>query len=301
MSIDLASVNLNRLVVFASVVEVGSFTGAARRLGMTKATVSLHMQRLEAELGTSLLVRTTRKLALTEAGEAFYEAVRPALQTTEEAVNAVGMDGAELRGTLRMTAPVDYSASVVMPVAAQLALQHPLLKIEILSGDRLFDLVAEGIDIAIRLGKLADSNYQAVRLADLARILVATPQTMKRMPRFTRPEHLRDFPFIALSVLPQSQSWTFEGPKGIKQTVQFRSQLTANTAHVVRAAVLAGAGIAILPEYAVADDVRAGRLLRVLPKWSVPSGGVHAVFPAARYRPQKVRVLVEALRAHLTQ
>ena len=299
MSTTLRGINLNRLVVFVSVVEIGSLTGAASRLGLAKTMVSTHMQRLESELGASLLVRTTRRLALTEAGEAFYEAARNIVRAAEEAVTAIGQEASDLRGTLRITAPVDYGASIIAPLAVALGKRYPGLKIELLSGDRLFDLVAEGIDVAIRLGKLADSNYQAVRVADLASWLVATPQVLASTAKLTRPEQLSELPFLALTVLAQPLSWIFEGPANARQAVHFHSRVSANTAHALRSAALAGGGLAILPDFAVADDVRAGRLVRVLPKWSVKSGGVFAVFPATRYRPQKVRVLVDALKSHL--
>jgi len=300
MSSTLRGINLNRLVAFVAVVEAGSLTGAAGRLGVAKTMVSAHMQRLEAELGVNLLVRTTRRLALTEAGEALYEAARGIVQSAEEAVNAIGQDRPEIHGTLRITAPVDYSASVVAPLAVALQRAHPGLKIELQSGDRRFDLVAEGIDVAIRLGKLADSAHQAVRVAPLASWLVAAPSLIDGV-KLSRPGDLTQLPFIALSVLPQPSSWTFEGPGQRRERVHFEPRLTANSAHTTRSAALAAGGLAILPEYSVADDVRSGRLVRVLPKWSVPGGGVYAVFPATRYRPQKVRVLIDALRAHLSR
>jgi DNA-binding transcriptional LysR family regulator len=301
MASVLAGLNLNRLVVFAAVVEAGSLTAAAARLGMTKTMVSAHMQRLEAELGAHLLVRTTRRLGLTEAGEAFHEAVRQIVQSTEQAVNALGRDSAELRGTLRIAAPVDYSGSVVMPLAAELAQRHPLLKIDIVAGDRIVDLVAEGIDVAIRIGKLSDSSHQAVRLAAMESWLVAAPAAFEALRDATRPEQIAELPFIALTVLPQPLTWAFEGPAKERRTVHFRAQLSANTAVATRAAVLQGAGLAVLPDYSVAADVQAGRLVRVLPDWSAPGGGVYAVYPATRHRPHKVRVWVDALRARLQE
>lgn len=295
----LNGINLNRLLVFVAVVEAGSITGAASKLGIAKTMASAHMQRLEAEVGASLLLRTTRKLALTEAGEAFYEAARAIVQSATEAVNALGHDAAQLRGTLRITAPIDYGAAVIAPLAVKLMREHPLLKIEIVSGDRLFDLVGEGIDVAIRLGKLADSNYQAVRVSTLESFLVAAPALVARTRRMSGPADLAALPFIALSVLAQPLSWTFNGPGGARQPVNFEAGLSVNTAHAMRSAVLAGGGIAVLPDFAVAEDLQAGKLIRVMPKWSLPGGGVFALFPATRYRPRKVNVLIDALKAHL--
>jgi DNA-binding transcriptional LysR family regulator len=300
---NLSSINLNRLLVFVTVVEAGSLTAAANRLGLAKTMVSTHMQRLESEIGASLLLRTTRSLNLTDAGEAFYEASRRILNDAESAISAAGHDTAEPRGTLRITAPIDYGATVVAPVAVALQQRYPLRKIELLAGDRYFDLIADGIDVAIRIGRLPDSGYQAVRIGSFAEWLVASPQFLGRVGALQTPEDLRDLPFIALSVLPQPVTWTFktqgktEG--NAERTIRFNSVFSANTAYAGRIATLAGAGLAILTDFAAAEDVAAGRLLRVLPGWNLPGGGIHAVFPAARHRPKKTRVFIDELKNHI--
>ncbi|WP_035051815.1 LysR family transcriptional regulator [Andreprevotia chitinilytica] len=296
---NLSAINLNRLVVFVTVVEAGSLTAAAARLGLAKTMVSTHMQRLEAEVGASLLIRTTRRLGLTEAGEAFYEASRRIVRDAEEAVEAAGQNSAEPRGTLRVTAPIDYGATVVAPVAVALRQRYPDLKIELLAGDRIFDLVGEGIDVAIRIGKLTDSGLQAIKVATFEDWLVASPGLLASHTSPSTPQDLSKLPFVSLSVLPQPTTWTFEALDGAKEQVQFQAAFSANTAYAVRAAALAGGGLAILPDFAVQADVAAGQLVRVLPQWSLPNGGIHAVFPAARHHPQKVRALIEALRAHV--
>ena len=297
MSTTLAATNLNRFVVFVAVVEMGSLTAAAGRLGMAKTAVSTHMQRLEAEVGASLLIRTTRKLSLTEAGERFYEACRSIVRDAEVAVQVAGQSATELSGTLRITAPVDYGASVVAPVATRLQLKHPALRIELLSGDRRFDLVGEGIDLAIRLGRLADSTLQAVRVATFEQWLIAHPDAVgKAVP--TQPSEVAGLPFAVLSVLPHPLTWHFSGSRGVKKIVQFQSTITANTALATRAMALAGCAT-VLPDFVVRADVEAGRLVRLLPKWRLPSGAVHAVYPGSRYRPQKVRAFVAALSEHV--
>ena len=299
MSTTLSAVNLNRIVVFVAVVEAGSLTAAAERLGLAKTMVSKHLQRLEAELGASLLARTTRKLSLTEAGEAFYEASRILMRDAETAVIAAGRNTTELRGTLRVTAPVDFGVNVLAPLTVGMRRRHPGLEIELLIGDRLFDLVGEGIDVAIRLGNLADSNLKAVRIATFEHWLVCHPELAfagceaRKLP--AAPEEVAKWPFIGLSVLPRPLTWRFQGPRNAVRTVEFEAPIMANTAHVVHATAVAGGGLVILPHFAVAEDVAAGRLVRLLPKWKLPDGGVHAVFPATRYRPQKVRVFIEAL------
>lgn len=292
----LGSINLNRLVVFVSVAESDSLTAAAAKLGIAKTMVSTHMQRLEAELGVSLLVRTTRRLSLTEAGEAFYVASRRILRDVDSAVLAAGDDARQPRGTLRVTAPVDYGATVVTPVLVSLRERYPALKIDLLSADRRFDLITEGVDIAIRLGRLADSGDQAVKVGRYAKWLVTSPHFLRRTDRLNTPEDLSGLRFISLSVLAQPLSFTFEDPAGEKRAVRFKAAFSANTAHACRAAALAGGGLAILTDFSIREDVAAGRLVRVLPQWALPESDIHAVFPAAQYRPTKVRVLIDALK-----
>ncbi|RKP50522.1 LysR family transcriptional regulator [Trinickia fusca] len=297
---NLHEVNLNRLVVFVTVVETGSLTAAALRLGLAKTMVSTHMQRLEAEVGASLLVRTTRRLSLTDAGEAFYEASRRIVRDAEEAIEAAGQDTVEPRGTLRVTASVVYGATVVAPVAVALRKRYPALKIDLLVGDHLSDLVNEGIDVAVRIGRrLADSSYQAVRIGGFADWLVAHPGVFGGRGAPKTLDALVDYPFMSLSALQQPLTWTFEHRDGGKQTVRFESSMSANSAYALWMAALAGGGLAVLPDFIVAADVAAGRLVRVLPEYSLPSGGIHALFPASRHRPRKIRVFVEALKQHV--
>jgi DNA-binding transcriptional LysR family regulator len=296
---DLSGINLNRLVVFAAVVDAGSLSAAARRLGLAKTMVSTHMQRLEVEVGASLLVRTTRRLSLTDAGAAFYEATRRILRETEEAVAAAGEDTADPRGTLRVSAAVDYCSNVIAPMAVELTRRYPQLKIEMIAEDRRADLIAEGVDLAIRVGRLADSSHQAVRVGSFEQWLIARPDLFAGRPQPEQPEQLAALPFLALTVLPNPLSRTFENAAGEKRTVRLDAAILSNTAIAVRRAALAGGGIAVMPDFAVAGDVAEGRLIRLLPQWSLPGGGIHCVFPQARHRPKKIRVFVDALREQL--
>jgi DNA-binding transcriptional LysR family regulator len=295
----LADFNLNRLRIFVAVIEAGSLTGAAARLGMTKTVVSVHIRKLEEEVGASLLHRTTRRLSLTDAGEVFYDASRRILRETEEAVAAAGQASVEPRGLLRVTAPIEYCASMVAPVAVRLRARYPQLEIELLSGDRVADLVGEGIDVAIRVGRLADSSMQAVRLASFADWLVASPALLAQTGAPQTPEEAATMPFVALSVLSKPYSWTFERD-GVRQPVRLGQGLACNTAIAVLSAAQHAGGMAILPDHMVAASVRTGQLVRLLPEWTLPGGGIHAVFPASRYRPQKTRVFIDALRDSLT-
>ena len=283
-------------MVFVAVVEAGSLTAAAGRLGVAKTMVSAHMRRLEEELGASLLLRTTRSLRLTEAGEAFYDAAKQIVADAQAAIEAASQATKAPRGTLRVTAPVDYGAMVVAPVAVALREKYPELHIELLAADRVMDLLADQIDVAIRIGRLADSGHRATRIGGFAERLVASPAYLGGRAAPRSPAELDGWPFIALTVLPHAAVWSFTGPGERSIEVRFRPTMSTNTASALRAAAVAGGGLAILPDFVVAQDLAAGRLVHLLPDWQLPTGGVHAVFPATRHMPRKTRVLIDALK-----
>ncbi len=293
----LANVNLNRLAVFVAVVETGSLSAAARRLGIATTMVSAHMQRLEREVGASLLLRTTRSLRMTEAGEGFFDAARQIVADTERAIAAAAGNTAEPRGRLRVTAPVDYAERVLAPVAVALTQRHPHLQIDVLAVDRPLDLVAEQIDVAIRIGQLADSELRATRIRSFSAYVVASPSLLEGRAAPAHPGELAALPLIALTVLPQPLQCRFNADGEAEQAVRLQSVLSFNTASALRSAALAGGGMAMLPDYLVADDLAAGRLVRLLPGWHLPEGGIHALYPAAQQPPRKTRLLIEALRA----
>lgn len=290
----LGAINLNRLAVFVTVVECGSMSAAARRLGVAKTMISAHIRQLELELNASLLIRTTRSLSLTETGRAFYAASRQILHEVDDAISTASGDAAEPRGTLRVTAPIDYGAMVVTPLLVSLRERYPALKVELLCADRRFDLIAEGIDIAIRLGRLADSTHRAVQIGHYTKWLVAAPQFLKRHGSPQKPMELSRFAFISLSVLPQPLVFEFAGPSGQKKVVRFKEAFVTNTAHACRAATLAGGGLAVLTDFSIEEDVSAGRLIRILPQWRLPRFDIQAMFPPARHVSFKVRVFIDA-------
>ncbi|MBV6324793.1 LysR family transcriptional regulator [Duganella violaceipulchra] len=294
---DLSTVNLNRLITFVAVVDAGSLTAAAERLGLAKSMVSKHMQLLEAEVGVGLLLRSTRKLSLTEAGRDFYDASRQLLQQAELAIEHARSGRAVPQGTLRVAAPIDYGVMVVAPVLSQLRLRYPALKVELLCGDSLIDLIAEGIDVTVRLGKLADSGYMAARIGRMVRLLVASPEFVARYGMPEHPQALAQLPYISLTVLTQPNSFTLVDGAGQQSEVRMRNIVfSTNTAPACRAAALAGDGLLRATWFSVREDLAAGRLVRLLPEWSLPEGDIHAVFPATPHLPQKVRVFIDALK-----
>ena len=296
---DVRDVNLNRLAIFVAVVEAGSLTAAAARLGLAKTMVSTHMQRLEAEVGASLLVRTTRRLGVTEAGRAFYEASVKILRATQEALTAIGGETAPVRGTLRVSSPIDYGSLAVAPALVELRRTHPQLDVELLCTDQYVDLIADGIDVAIRLGRLADSNYRAVKLGSFVKWIVASPEFVDIWGEPQTPAELSAMPFCALTVLPRPLTLDLRRNNGDAESVRCENAFLVNTADAGRAATLAGGGFGLLTDFSIGDDVANGRLIRLLPEWASDAASIQAVFPPTSHPPAKVRALIETFKKRL--
>lgn len=287
--------NLRRLAYFAAVVETGSFTAAAERLGITKAVVSQQVARLEREFRTSLLVRTTRKVRTTEAGQSFYQRCALILREAEDAFDELAGTSEEPTGTLHLTAPFDYGIGVVVPAIAEFTRRYPQCKVDAVLSDQSLDIISEDIELSIRVGWLTDSGLQARRIGTFRQLLVAPSAMRAQIEHLIQPREIEEFPFVANTVLREKLRWHFSKNEIERQTVNMQASIFLDATLAVRAAVLAGAGLSVLPDFAVSDDLAAGRLVHVLPAWSLPSGGIHAVFPAARFRPAKVRAFVELL------
>jgi len=287
-------INLNRLAYFAAVVDAGSFTRAAERLGITKAVVSQQVSRLEAELKTSLLLRTTRRVEPTEAGRLLHARCVMILREAEDAFGELARSNAEPMGLLRIAAPSDYGASTIAPLAAAFSRRYPACNVDLMLSDAKVDLVADQIDLSIRVGWLADSSLQARRIGAFRQFLVASPGLAATLA-VDEPEQLATLPFVANGALKEPLLWRFSRGDFEHRTVRMRQALTINATPAVLAATLAGGGLSVLPDFQVAEPVAAGRLVHVLPAWTLPSGGIHAVYPTARFRPPKVSAFVAML------
>ncbi|MCC4632702.1 LysR family transcriptional regulator [Xanthomonas dyei] len=287
--------NLRRLAYFVAVVEAGSFTAAAERLGITKAVVSQQVARLEREFRTSLLVRTTRKVQPTEVGQEFYARCASILREAEHAFDGLADRSAEPSGMLRLTAPFDYGVGVVVPAIAAFTKRYPLCKVDAVLSDQTLDLMSSHIEVAIRVGWLAETSEQARKIGTFRQLLVAPASMAAELATLDSPADILSLPFVANTALRDHLRWTFSSDQRQTQVVHVQASIFLDATMAVREAVCQGAGVSVLPDYVVAADLTAGRLIEVLPHWHLPSGGIHAVFPAARYRPTKVRAFVDML------
>lgn len=295
--------DLNALRVFAAVADAGGFTAGADLVGLSKARVSVEVSRLEALLGVSLFTRTTRRVALTEAGHALYAQAMPALRSLQEAIIQAqsGQSGAALTGTLRISATVDHAAQSLAPIVAAFAAEHPHLQVDLRCSDRVVDIVKEGIDVAIRMGWLRDSTLRATRLGDFEQHVVASPAYLRSHGVPTHPDELARHQWIALSVLPAPLTWKFIGPRRQQATVRMTSRLRCDSAAALRALLQAGAGVAVLDSFSAAQPVGDGRLVRLLPQWQLPRGGVHAVYAPGRHVQAKVRAFIDFCSVQMAQ
>jgi DNA-binding transcriptional LysR family regulator len=291
--------NLSRLVYFAAVVEAGSFTRAAERLGVTKAVVSQQVARLEQELGAALLVRTTRKVTPTEAGTTLHARSVIILRASAEAFDELAQDAAEPTGTLRLTAPLDYGATVVVPVVTAFTRDHPRCAVELDLSDRIVDV--QTVDVAIRVGWPRDSSNVARRIGTMDQFVVCSSEVRRRLGRVNEPEDLTGLPFVANQALSEPNHWRFSHSDGRRRSVRVAARIAVNATPAAHAAVLSGAGVSVLPDYLVTPDLASGRLVRLLADWHLKSGGIHAVLPASRFRPAKVRHFLEAMSAAETR
>ncbi|MDW5316843.1 LysR family transcriptional regulator [Rhizobium sp. PL01] len=287
--------NLNRLAHFAAVVDAGSFTRAAEYLGITKAVVSQQVAKLEQEVGTTLLMRTTRRLQPTEAGRLFHARCVSILKEAEEALAELAQSRTDPKGLLRITAPFDYGTSVIVPLITTFTAHYTDCKVELNLSDSTMDLIADNMDLAIRVGWLDDSSLQSRRIGSFSQFLVGPPQLAAKIAEVRMPSELPSLPFVANNALREPLEWTFTRGDQNVQTVRFHENIAINTTPAVMEAVRLGGGLSILPDFLAKADVENGRLLHVLPDWRLPSGGIYIVYPAARFRPPKVSAFVDML------
>ncbi len=283
---------LQAMEAFARVVETGSFSAAARLMRVGQPSLSKVVAALEERLGVRLLVRSTRALQPTDAGQAFYERALRALAEAEEAETAARGVGKGLEGRLRVCAPVTFARLHVAPKLGSFLAAFPKLSLELVMDDRHIDLVSENIDVALRLGALADSALTARKLATGARCAVASRRYLDVHPEPKRPADLLSHDVIIYAQSIGGEEWRFR--KGTSETsIHIPSRLAFSAAEGVREAVIAGLGIAIVSHWMMAPELARGEVVSLLQDWSLPDIDLWAVFPAGRLPSARAKAFID--------
>lgn len=286
----------SRVPLFLKVVETGSFTAAARALGVPKSSASRGVASLESALQTQLLQRTTRELKLTDAGRTFYERARGAMAALEEAQAELTQHSDDATGVVRLTVPTD-----VWPLPGLLARffkLHPKIHVELLVTARHVNLVEEGVDLALRAGKLEDSTLVARKIATSHLGLFAAPGYLKRRPAPRKFSQLAEHEVVLFRGRQGKSRLELQGPAG-EEEVEVRGPVSTDDLSSARALIAAGLGIGLLPIFLEDCQGADSRFVRVLPEYAFKGGGVHLVMPSARYVPTRVRLLSDFLVEHL--
>lgn len=287
--------------IFATVAQEQGFSSAARRLGLSAASVTRAVAALELRIGTQLLVRTTRSVHLSEAGQRYLEDCRRILAEVQEAEDSAAGSHAQPRGQLTVTAPILFGDLFVTPVMAAYLAQYPDVTINAVLVDRIVSMVEEGIDVAVRIGDLPDSSQHAIRVGDVRRVICGSPQYFARHGRPKHPQELATAPVVATSATGQQRSWPFlDAGEAITVRPEPRLIVTANQAAITAASL--GLGLTRVLSYQVAAKVAAGELEIVLADFELPPLPIHLVYQGGRKAPARVRSFIDfavtALRQH---
>jgi DNA-binding transcriptional LysR family regulator len=288
----------DQLSAFVEVARTQSFAQAARQLDRHVSAVSRAVAALESRLGVRLLQRTTRRVALSEAGRAYFRRCETLLAELDGADAEVRDQGAALHGTLRVSAATGSGQMLLAPIVPEFLAAHPLLSLDLQLSNRYVDLVNEGFDLAVRVGVLEDSRLVARRLASSDRMLVASPAYVRQRGTLRSPQQLREHACLVLAIGTRPQRWELERGRA-RVALDVGGPLHSNNMFALMDACLAGSGIALLPDFAVTPALRRGDLLRVLPGWSSVAQAMYAVYPSARFIPAKVRAFVDFISTRL--
>ncbi len=293
--------DLEGLAIFAKVVELRSFAGAATELGLSKATVSKAIGRVERRLGARLFNRTSRRLALTDAGRVLAERAARILAEGEAAESEALAQSATPRGLVRLAAPMSFGLIEVAPILPDFLTQFPEVAVELHLSDATVDLIGAGFDAALRIAALPDSSLLARRLCTVSRFLVAAPRYLQSRGRPTHPAHLADHACLCYANLPSPEIWRFVNAAGEEAAVHATGPLRANNGDALTPALIAGLGLAVLPEFIVGPALADGRLEAVMTEWSLPPVGLHLVMPPGEPRPARVTALADFLARRLAR
>lgn len=285
------NMDFNETAVFVKVVQAGSFSAAGRQLGLPTSTISTRVSRLEARLGTTLLQRTTRRLSLTEAGTVYYQHASLGLGYMLEAEAAIDEARQQPQGKLKITAPADLGDSLLAGLLEQAQHEFPALELELLLTDRYIDLVADGVDIAIRTGELRDSSLIAKSLGTIRWALFANQDYLKLAEHLETPQDLHSHRCVQFTPLGRD-AWNLTSGENTL-SIPMPGRTMANNIGVVKAMAESAQGVALLPTFICKQSIVSGKLIRVLTDWQGKADPVHLVYPKQRFMPPKLRAFIE--------
>jgi len=280
---------------FIRVVEVGTISGAADRLGVAKSAVSRRLKELEGHLGVELFHRTTRRMNLTESGRAFYHQSVRILEDVLEAELATTQAHGELQGSLKIALPLSFGLMHLGPAIDDFLQKHPRIEMDLDFNDRSVDLIQEGFDLAIRIAKLPDSSLIARRLASIQSVMCASPAYLERMGTPTLPGELVAHHCLVYNLLRDYETWHFEDANGETLTTKIRPYLKSSNGEFLRDAAVSGLGIVLIPSFITYKEIQRGTLVPILTEYKRPEIEAYAIYPQTRHLSQRVRAFVDFL------
>ncbi|PRY86427.1 LysR family transcriptional regulator [Donghicola tyrosinivorans] len=286
---------LTEMEAFATVVDQGGFTDAAKKMGISKSAVSKHVSSLEARLGARLLNRTTRRVSPTEIGLAYYDRARRVLTDAGEADALVTSMQAAPSGQLRISVATDFGVNHLSPVIGDFLATYPDISVNMVLNNRYVELISEGFDLAVRIGELEDSTLRARKLTDTNRRMIASPAYIERYGRPKRIDDLNEHKLLHYSSQANGSVWKLTAPSGEKRQIRTGGWLSVNDGQSLLNAAVAGLGIAYLPSFLYAEALERGEVVDVIPDLPMETQGIYAVYPPGRFTQPKVRAFIDFL------
>ena len=283
------------LQAFVAVVETGSFTAAAERLDIAKSAISRRVSALEQRLGVQLLRRTTRVLSVTDTGRSFYEHSARILADLVEAEAAVQQEHGELRGTLRVALPLSFGVRHMCKPIAAFGKMHPRIDFDLDFNDRRVDLIEEGVDVAVRIGRLQDSTYVARKLFDVRTVVCAAPHYLKTHDSIASPQDLYNHRCLVYSNLAEPTKWVYRESDGSQHTIEVQPALRASSGDFLTNAAAHGMGVVIQPTFIASEAIRRGTLVPILTDYVWPISPAYAIYPPTRHLSYRVRAFIDFL------
>ncbi|QFU07079.1 HTH-type transcriptional regulator DmlR [Rhodobacteraceae bacterium THAF1] len=286
---------LTEMEAFATVVDQGGFTDAAKKMGISKSAVSKHVSSLEARLGARLLNRTTRRVSPTEIGLAYYDRARRVLNDAGEADSLVTSMQSAPSGLLRISVATDFGVNHLSPILGEFLGEYPEITVNMILNNRYVELISEGFDLAIRIGELEDSTLRARKLTDTTKRMVASPGYFEKFGRPQRIDDLNEHKLLHYSSQANGSVWKLTAPSGEKRQVRTSGWLSVNDGQSLLNAAISGLGIAYLPSFLYADAMKQGLVEEAIPDLPGETQGIYAVYPPGRFTQPKVRAFIDFL------